>query len=392
MATKLKQMIKNEMEKDRTLATKLTKLIGYANPSALYKFLNDSKRDFKEFNAILAIIRELFPEQEKELMMEVTKTLDPNKHIARVALEYATINKHEELKKYLLEKLASAKNIESKDFAFIYDVYAKLSNGEIPSREGIQMINRKGFTSYEAQVFSRIVLMYEYYFRLELFDNILELMDIVKPELDDINDQYLKEQYKIRINLLMVAVCLHKGMVEESREYAYSILKCNNIPNYTEVTTLLNLGNSFIMEDYNKSFEYLKKGLDLAIKYNLENSITQLKSSLNFLMNYWGEEPKYLNFNSREIFDIHEIAFMYIRKGNKNKALEILNSINQDDMSNWQKGFHYFYRGLIDNNKENYYKSVTYFKLTGDRFYRQLPLIELKKLGENEVLLNALGV
>jgi hypothetical protein len=390
--SKLKQMIKNELEKDKTLATKLAKIAGYKNPTPLYKFLNESDREVQNFNSLVKIVRELFQDREFEIMNEYCRTLDPNKKAARIALEYATINNLEELKKYLIEKLTGAKNIESKDFAFIYDIYTRLSNGEIPSSEGIQLINRKGFTSYEAQLFSKIVLMYQYYFKLELFDNVLELVNLIKPELDEINDQYLEEQYKIRINLMLTAVYLHKGMLQESRDHAYSILKCNNIPNYTEVTAYLNLGNSFIMENYDKSLEYLKKGLDLAIKYNLENSITQLKGSLNFLMNYWGKEPSYLTIDSQEISDIHEIAFMHIRKGNKDEALNLLNKINQDDMSDWQKGFHYFYRGLIDNNKENYYKSITYFKLTGDQFYRQLPLIELKKLRENEVLLNALSV
>jgi tetratricopeptide (TPR) repeat protein len=390
MAVKLKQMIKNEMEKDKTLAKKITKLIGYANPSTLYKFLNNEKRDFEEFNTMLTIIRELFPEQEKELMMEIAQTLDPNKHITRVALEYATITKHEELKKYLIEKLAGAKNIESKDFAFIYELDDKLANKEISSHEGIEMINRKGFTSFEARVFSRIVLIHEYW-ELGLFDVMFDLAKLTNLDLQSIEDKYLVNQYKARFGLIMSVAYLHKGMIEESRQNAHNVLD-SDVAESVKTLTYLNLGNSYIIENYDTSFQYLQKGLELAEKFNLLNAQTQIKRSINFLMNYWGKYPTYLDEESQAIPDKHEIAFMFIRKNQAKEALKILDSISQETMTNMQKAFHYFYRGLITNSKEYFYQSITYFKMTGDNFYRKFPLIELKKLGENEVLLNALSV
>jgi len=390
MAVKLKQMIKNEMEKDKTLAKRITKLIGYANPSTLYKFLNNEKRDFEEFNTMLTIIRELFPDKEKELMMEITQTLDPNKHITRVALEYATITKHEELKKYLIEKLAGAKNIESKDFAFIYELDDKLAKKEISSHEGIELINRKGFTSFEARVFSRIVLIHEYW-ELGLFDIMFDLAKLTNLDLQSIEDNYLANQYKARFGLIMSVAYLHKSMIEESRQNAYNVLN-SDVAESVKTLTYLNLGNSYIIENYDKSFQYLQKGLELAEKFNLQNAQTQIKRSINFLMNYWKQSPTYLDETSEEVPDKHEIAFMHIRKNNIEKALEILESINQNEMTNLQKGFHYFYRGLIANSKEFFYQSITYFKMTGDSFYRQLPIIELRKMGENEVLLNALSV
>ena len=390
MAIKLKQMIKNEMEKDKTLAKRITKLIGYANPSTLYKFLNNEKRDFEEFNTMLTIIRELFPDKEKELMMEIAQTLDPNKHITRVALEYATITKHEELKKYLIEKLAGAKNIESKDFAFIYELDDKLAKKEISSHEGIELINRKGFTSFEARVFSRIVLIHEYW-ELGLFDIMFDLAKLTNLDLQSIEDNYLANQYKARFGLIMSVAYLHKSMIEESRQNAYNVLN-SDVAESVKTLTYLNLGNSYIIENYDKSFQYLQKGLELAEKFNLQNAQTQIKRSINFLMNYWKQSPTYLDETSEEVPDKHEIAFMHIRKNNIEKALEILESINQNEMTNLQKGFHYFYRGLIANSKEFFYQSITYFKMTGDSFYRQLPIIELRKMGENEVLLNALSV
>jgi hypothetical protein len=390
MATKLKQMIKNEMEKDRTLAKKLAKLIGYTNPSALYKFINNDKRDFQEFSTMLTIIRELFPAQEKELMMEVAQTLDPNKHITRVALEYATITKHEELKKYLIEKLAGAKNIESKDFAFIYELDDKLAKKEISSHEGIELINRKGFTSYEAKLFSKIVLIHEYY-NLGLFDIMFDLAKLVNVQLQSINDEYLLKSYKARLGIIMSTVSLHKGYINETREYSLNILN-SEVSNLLKSIAYLNLGNSYIMESYEKSFEYLNEGLKITEKYKFDHVSIHIKRSLNFLANYWGNKPQYIDYNSQEIADIHEVAFMNIRENKMEKALEILNSINLDALTNLQKGFHYFYRGLLNNSKENFYQSITYFKMSGDNFYRQLPIIELKKMGENELLLNALSV
>jgi len=390
MAVKLKQMIKNEMEKDKTLAKRITKLIGYANPSTLYKFLNNEKRDFEEFNTMLTIIRELFPDKEKELMMEIAQTLDPNKHITRVALEYATITKHEELKKYLIEKLAGAKNIESKDFAFIYELDDKLAKKEISSHEGIELINRKGFTSFEARVFSKIVLIYEYY-KLGIIDILFDIAKLLNMELKSIEEKYLLQSYKARLGSVMTGVCLHKGLINEAREHGTNVIN-SDIPYSIKAVTHLFMGNSYIMESYEKALKYLNEGLKITEKFNLENTKTQIIRSLNFVMNYWGEKPDYLNHNSNEIPDLHEVAFFYIRNSNYKMAIDILDSMNLDSMNELQKGFHYFYRGLIGNSKEYFYKSVTHFKMSGDCFYRKLPLIELRKLGEHEMILNALSV
>jgi tetratricopeptide (TPR) repeat protein len=146
------------------------------------------------------------------------------------------------------------------------------------------------------------------------------------------------------------------------------------------------------MESYEKALKYLNEGLKITEKFNLENTKTQIIRSLNFVMNYWGEKPDYLNHNSNEIPDLHEVAFFYIRNSNYKMAIDILDSMNLDSMNELQKGFHYFYRGLIGNSKEYFYKSVTHFKMSGDCFYRKLPLIELRKLGEHEMILNALSV
>jgi hypothetical protein len=150
----------------------------------------------------------------------------------------------------------------------------------------------------------------------------------------------------------------------------------------------LTLGNSYIFESFEKASEYMMKSLEIATKYNYENRIVQAQRSLNFVQNYWRKIPMYLNEESDKISDRHELAFFYIRNNNS-KGLEILESINVDDLTDLQKGFYYFYKGLALESKEMYFKSLKSFNACGEEFYKNLPIIELKKSGVEEYILDA---
>src|SRR5690606_33351194 len=88
----LKQMIRNEFDKDRGISKKIAEIAGYKNPTPLYKFLNEPSRELDNFYSLLKVVRALFPDRELELMENYLRTVDPNKKTARVGLEYAQVN------------------------------------------------------------------------------------------------------------------------------------------------------------------------------------------------------------------------------------------------------------------------------------------------------------
>ncbi|MCY9416124.1 hypothetical protein MOF50_05555 [Bacillus inaquosorum] len=64
---KLKQMIKNECEKDNQLAARLAKLAGYEKVNGFYKFVNTPEKEMENIEGLINIVKSLFPDNEKQL-------------------------------------------------------------------------------------------------------------------------------------------------------------------------------------------------------------------------------------------------------------------------------------------------------------------------------------
>ncbi|MGG3920430.1 AimR family lysis-lysogeny pheromone receptor [Geobacillus thermodenitrificans] len=390
MAVKLKQMIKNKLEEDKTLANKLAKLAGFANATPIYKFLNEENREMNDFESLLTIVRELFHNEEYKLMDEYLRQVDPNKKTARIGLEYATINHMYDLKKYLIEAMESCNNKESKEFAYFYkmDDIASKENDKDVLLGFIDKYIEYAPKTKEMMLFSKLCQIYVYY-DLRLIDIMYQLLMTVENKIDEITDLFLKKSYKKRIALLFSGILLHKGEIEKSREYAKYVIE-NQRENEEFSMIYMKLGNSYMFEDFDKAKIYLEKGLSQAKeKYLVKKNIER---SLNFLCNYWGYKPEYLNFNSNEVEDLHEVIFFFINQNEKEKAKELLSNIDLNRLTEHQKGFHYYLIYKIDNDVNHLYESLISFKKCGEHFYKNIALIELKKLGLDDNLLKALSI
>ncbi|GAK02957.1 hypothetical protein JCM19037_1228 [Geomicrobium sp. JCM 19037] len=53
--SKLKEALREAMDKDRTLAQSLAKVAGYSNPTPIYKFVNHPAREFQSFATLLKV-------------------------------------------------------------------------------------------------------------------------------------------------------------------------------------------------------------------------------------------------------------------------------------------------------------------------------------------------
>lgn len=387
----LKQMIKNELDKDKGLATKLAQVAGLANPSPLYKFLNEPDRELYDFGGLLAIVRYLFLDREKELMEAYIKTLSPNGKCARCSLEYAVNNRMYDLSNIMTEKLTLSLNTESKEWGKVY----RLNNNVLINHGDyfglMEHLNSLRIKSCEMKAFSKMLQMHSYYEgrKFELF---FQVSDCFENEIKDIKDDYIRFSYLCRFSLISVAIHLHSGNVLEARRYANLVLDNSTQDSFRSIA-YLQLGNSYILDNYTNAMEFLEQSRMYSLK--LRDNGTRLKQvlrSLSFTQNYWGKGSKHLDINSSEISDIHEVAFNKIRGGDYSEATNILDCIDQSGLTAHELGFHNFYRALINPSIEAFMDSVNNFKMSGDRYYRNLPLIELKKLGVEEVYLNALKI
>lgn len=386
----LKQMIIEKCHENVIQQKELAKIAGY-NPvgGGFSKWLNEPDRDITDFNGLIGVINKLFPYTESELMSDYAKSLDENRKTARYMLEYASVNNLKDLASYLRSKLTESRNSISKAWGEIYTIDHKAFTNQITLHESISMAAEYIHHEHpEVRAYSRLIQIYGYH-DMKINTAVDELMELAEKDIDEIKDTFIRDSYGARLAVIAGHDYLHSGDVKNARLQGKKILLSSSCHNFKTLANL-SIGNSYLFESFDKAKKYLKEALELCYLQNDTYYSKQVRSSLNFLHNYWGKPVPYQMVDD-SISTSHDKAFQLIKQGDKETALLLLNSINLEECSECEKGFNYFYRGLISNSKEDYYTSIMHFKIIGEKFYRSAALIELQKIGENEVLLRTLS-
>jgi tetratricopeptide (TPR) repeat protein len=384
-----KQTILNKLDDNKSISDKVAKAAGYSGSSAFRRVLNEESKEFDNIYGLIRATRLVMADDELEQLSNYALTLDVNKKLARYFLEYLEINRLNEAKRILLDRMLECSNSTSREWAEIYDIDDRYINGKITF---IQAIEEYGFLKCKSDEVKVAITIFKSYCYLDhhmhnmLYQTILTL----DFEIVSIKDEYIREMYYSRLMILQIANKVALNRLEEAREVCGKVLQLVEDQNY-RAWAYLHLGNSFMLSDNEKAIECYKKGLELT---NGHRKIirTHLISSINFVSNVWNKETPFLNFESELPSDKHEIAHMYIKKNKLEKATEILNTIDFESLNDGSKGFHMYYRGLISKSMKNFSLSVTYFKKAGNVYFRQFPLLEMKKLGLDESVVEALAM
>lgn len=390
MGKTLKQLIADKCLKNVIQQKELAKIAGY-NPTAggFGKWLNEPDRDITDFNGLIEVVKKLFPYTESELMSDYAKSLDVNRKTARYMLEYASVNNLKDLASYLRNKLTESRNSISKAWGEIYTIDHKAFTSQITLHESISMAAEYlHHDSPEVRAYSRLIQIYGYH-DMKINTAVDELMKLAEKDINEIKDTFIRDSYAARLAVIAGHDYLHSGDVRNARLQGKKILLSSSCQNFKTLANL-SIGNSYIFESFDNAKKYLKNALEISYMQNDIYYAKQVRGSMNFLHNYWSKSVPY-QMDDNSISTLHDKAYQLINKGDKETALNILNSINLEDCSDCEKGFNYFYRGLISNSKDDYYTSIMHFKNINEKFYRNAVLIELQKIGENEVLLRTLS-
>jgi tetratricopeptide (TPR) repeat protein len=384
----LKQRILNEIELKKHLSDEVVKLSGYADLSGFKKPLKNETKEFEnKFYGLVDVVRFLFPEDEKKLIAEYALTVDPKKSTARHLLEYSEINGLTGMKEDLISRMIECGNGSSEEMAEIYQIEWLHSQEKIGINEAVKRFSN--INSKQPEIKAAIEIYKSYCHLVEQqFDMIYHCLIAVDEYIKEIKEPYIKNMFHGRYSLLMIEHYSRKDDLTKAREFCYELLNNNTLDLY-KGWAYLHLGNTYIVESFDKGYEYLAEGIEIATKRfrGLENN---LKRSMNFLCNVWNKDPKYLDLNSKSSSDIHEIAFYYLNKGQITEAEKTLNKVNLDEISFNSRGFHYYLRGRLTNNMDYYAESVINFKQSGDMYFRKLPLLELRKLNIPDSIIKAL--
>lgn len=383
-------MILNCIEdKQRGYSEQLATIGGYSSGSALRKVLLDDKKEFEKFAGLIRIVEELFPEDAKSIMSEYALTLDPNKQSARFMLEYAELNGLKELRQELINRMIECSNAQSREWAEVHQIDISYLNGEFDFLKSVGKFASIGTKTKEMMIYSQILRAYcnldqQFYDMAEQIVLPLEMM------IQEIKEEYILDSFTGRILLILGECYNRKGAKEKARQICNKMI--NNVKCKKFVAWgLLQLGNSWMLESFDKSNQYLMKGYMLSFEFD-EKINTNIKRSLNFLDNLWKKQPRNLDLNSNHPSDLHEIAFYYINHKQFTKAMDVLNKDDLNVITNNQRGFHFYLKGLITNKISDYAESVKAFMKSKDYLFRELPLIQLEKLGVDKGILEVMAV
>ncbi|WP_425203687.1 AimR family lysis-lysogeny pheromone receptor [Priestia megaterium] len=383
---KLKQMMKNKFDDDMGLAVRAAKIKGINQPQKLYKFASGETKEIDDLDALLEVIKFIFPNDYEEIFTEYCNDLEPNNQLIRDTLEYASLFEKEGMLNNLIDRISNSTNAKGKEW---YNVYSlSLTADKLTLEKLEEKIDKLSVKSDEMKFLTSLLLLKAYINETEFKPAERELKTITR-HFENIKKGYVKDSFEKRLNAARVSLALRQGDHKRTEELGKEAL-LNEIRCPLDVYVLMNMGNGYIMYDYEIAMNYFNEATKLANHFNDKDRLTQVKNSIDFCKTYWKKN----SYNGQEIneedYSDYNQAFYYISVGETEKAQKCLDSFEECKMDNLDKAFYYFYKGLITNERADYVKSATHFKHAGDNHYRKMPVIELEKLGEYDYIIESL--
>jgi hypothetical protein len=384
-------MIINDIEVNGATQKDYAQIAGVAE-TTINRFIN--KKVSLGFDSVLSIIKDKFPDYEEKIMMDYIPSQDNQN--ARLSLEYCIMNQLPDIADQLIEKLKSSPYVANKEWAKVYEIERMRIKKEISPLEVIARVLKIDAKSKEMKIHSKILELYANY-DLENYKFLYADIGGLEQRIEDCKSGYMLRSFKLRLGQLLSNMYLFNNRVDKCRYYANMVI--DNTDNVFFMATAYHiLGHSYLYENLEDCLFYFNQAINFYDRSKNQQHIKTVYRNMNFVKCFWNKEnntynidlQNKINVEELEFYDILEIAFFAIRNKDYKLALEWLDSIELQGLTNWSKGFYYYYRALAnDNDLDTYYKSVKYFNNSGDKFYLKLPLKELKRLGERESILDA---
>lgn len=365
-------------------AKKIAKIAHKSAPS-ISRFVNGSH--IIDLRSAVKIIKHYFPMQEKEIMTDFCVNMDRKN--GRTAIEYSMVNGLEALSQILLEKLRSSGNRIDNEWARAYELEILRNKQGASSIDLLHQIYRTRADSVEMKVYLLILASY-CYFDLRQIDLIQRNLLEAEYLIPQINDDFIRESYQVRLGQVLTVIFLSQNQVEDARKYGLAVIE-NELFRAISGPVYHAIGNSYLFDDYEQAIYYLEIARDIFIERNRLVQAQEVKDSIIFTQLFHGYKAEQL-IDTESVKGKHSKVFELISEGKNQDALDLLETIQADLLPDYTKGFHYYYKGRILKQEDLYFEAIYYFKKSGDVFYRQLPCLELKKLGISPLALKALSL
>ncbi|MDV6040531.1 AimR family lysis-lysogeny pheromone receptor [Bacillus sp. SM-B1] len=242
-----------------------------------------------------------------------------------------------------------------------------------------KMRKSQKYTDNELVIISVLNTIYSF-FDLGNYKMVNEYIHQLLPDILEIKCHTLRDSLLLRIKEMKIFVALHENNLEESRELCFEIINDQtNCYVSTKAVAYCKIGESYVFSDYKKAKEYMEKSLNVIenpVNKKLEIRREKVLNTLLFLRIY---HKKNLNTIKPEDLDDAEKAFLNVRLGENQKAIKILQELQ--NKNGYLSSFQLYYMGLAvggEEGKKYLEMSVESFSKSGDFFYISLPRTALK--------------
>ncbi|KFN13739.1 AimR family lysis-lysogeny pheromone receptor [Bacillus pseudomycoides] len=334
------------------------------------------KREF-DFSIYTGILNLLYPDNHQMIKTEVYNFCDTTKRKNNLplALEYTNLTGELELMKTLIERGKISDNKANRDFCNVYELLYLRNAEKKPKEEYLQEVRSRIKTTNTKKMNIEIKILLEFaliyaFFDLGEYEIVYEYTKELEPLINQVKNEYFHFTLCLRKNE-MLASCLHKDdKLEESRELCGKII--NNDNNHFPLTKAIAyglIGESYILTDFEKSKRFLERSLQCVenpCNEKMKFRYIMVKNTLDFLHIHWK-----VNLDKINPVVPQELAYLYIQKGDKEKAIMILKDIREKSPT--VSPFWMYYWGIATEDREMLKKSFFEFLRKKNPYYAKLP-------------------
>ncbi|MFB4159802.1 AimR family lysis-lysogeny pheromone receptor [Geomicrobium sp. JSM 1781026] len=371
--SKLKEALREAMDKDRTLAQSLAKVAGYSNPTPIYKFVNHPAREFQSFATLLKVTEAAFPDRIFELMETYIPSLDVNGKNARYALEYTSIEM-QHLHDQHIERMLDASNAESVIYAQYYKIMQQMKVQLSPDEDMVKNISKLPAPTDETYTLKYISMAY--LFAHEGEHSLFTLCSkLAYKSIAFLTEEYMAESYKMRIHVLLGVSYTQLNQLEKARHYLKQLYDIHRPALQSWFS--LHMGRSYLFSDFQKAENYFTEGMNNP--YSLERFVSLNKRSANLLYSYWGVNKHYSLDESLPVNQLSHVIYLISQKKH-NDSVQKIKSLNTNALSEWDRATLYYFQYRMTEDDSFLYQAIAECKRCNEWHFRSVCIKELTHL------------
>ncbi|MRH43950.1 hypothetical protein GH741_15005 [Aquibacillus halophilus] len=329
----------------------------------------DSHSDINNYMSLDQFVTMFKLSSNERTMIEQTKEFCLQSKVStvrRTGMEFLYMNGcYGDLKELIVKNKQSLNSIDRK-WGQVYELLLASKENSLPLHDIVEQIHNINTNIPELKCLLYLVRI-DLDYLSNKFNSLGYYLDDINDLISEIENPLLSSLYKTRLNGLLFMYYWKRNELILARKHAYRAIN-DTLSFERKARVHLNLGLTFIFEDFYASINHLQESLKIAEKFNMNHIVNSIKQrNYPFVCAHFGHVTNVLTD------DLSEKAHIEIAKGNVKGAQTILQTLPSTP-------FRKYYLGLATNSEELLRDAYNEFINTrSDYFFAKLPLIALNK-------------